>query len=300
MDISPRLDLSMVRVFIAIYESGSLTRAAERLFVTQPTVSYGLAKLRDTFEDHLFLRTRNGMVPTPGAKQIYERFSSGLAQINSAVEMSRSFAPEASERQFRVAMSDIGELIFLPPLLEELRRTAPKVALEVVQAAVEDVPAWLASGKVDAAVGNLPSICAVTQNTRLFDEHYVCLLRQPHAAARKRLTLESFVAARHAFVSSSFFGHQQVEDILNQLGVKVMLRIPHFTILPRLIANTDLIVVLPSRVAAQFESYGGLQTLALPIELPQIEVRLHWDHRHQAQGAQQWFLRVLAQTLGGL
>lgn len=300
MKVSPRMDLNLVRVFVAIYETGSVTAASERLFITQPTVSYSLAKLRDALSDPLFVKIRGGMAPTPCAKQTYERFSRALAHINDAVETTHKFVPQLSDRRFRVALSDIGELIFLPPLLKKLTAIAPQIELEVVETKVDDAPGWLASGKVDAAVGNLPTICDVTRNAHLFDEHYVCLMRTAHPASHAPLTREAFVAARHAFVSSSFFGHKQVEDLLRQLGVKVALQIPHFTILPHLISISDLMVVLPSRVAVLFESYGGLQTMAVPIDLPRIEVRLHWHPRHEGQAAQQWFLSVLTEALGSL
>ena len=297
MSRSSAIDLNLVRVFIAIYETGSVTGASERLLLTQPTVSYGLAKLRNALNDKLFVRTHDGMVPTPCAKQTYKHFSSGLAQIERAVEMTSTFMPELTDRRFRVAMSDIGELIFLPPLMAKLALLAPQVELEVVQIASDDVPNWLASGKLDAAVGYLPTICDVTRNTRLFNEHYVCMVRTGHPAIRRTLTLKAFVAARHVYVSSSFFGHKQGEDVLRQLGVKVALQIPHFTILPRLISTSDLIVVMPSRVAAAFELFGGLKTMPLPIDLPKIEVRLHWDRRHEGLAAHQWFLEVLTETL---
>lgn len=302
MSRSSQLDLNLVRVFIAIYETGSLTHACERLFVTQPTVSYSLAKLRDALNDQLFVRTRNAMVPTPVAKQTYERFSSGVAQIDRAVEQTSGFVPATSDRRFRIAMSDIGELIFISPILEKISSIAPQVELEIVQMDVDDLPPWLALGRVDAAIGHLPTICDVTRNAHLFDEHYVCLLRQDHPTIRGTLTREAFAAARHAYVSSSFFGHKQVEDELRKLGVKVALRIPHFTVLPRVISATDLIVVLPSRVAASFESYGGLQTLALPlpIELPKIDVRLHWDRGHEGLAAHQWLLKILTEAVGSL
>ena len=300
MTRAPRLDLNLVRVFIAIYETGSLTQASERLFITQPTVSYSLAKLREALNDQLFVRTHGGMVPTPCAQQTYERFSSGLAQIDNAVEKTSRFVPQLSDRRFRIAMSDIGEMIFISPILKKLTALAPQVELEVVQMDVNDLPNWLALGRVDAAIGHLPTICDVTQNAHLFDEIYVCLLREDHPVIRGTLTREAFVAARHAYVSSSFFAHKQVEEVLRKLGVKVALRLPHFTVLPRLISTTDLIVVLPSRVAASFESYGGLQTFALPIELPKIDVRLHWDRGHEALAASQWLRGVLTDAVGQL
>lgn len=103
MNLSPRMDLNLVRVFVAIYETGSVTAASERLFITQPTVSYSLAKLREALNDRLFIKTRGGMAPTPCAKRTYERFSLALAHISDAVETTRKFVPHLSDRRFRVA-----------------------------------------------------------------------------------------------------------------------------------------------------------------------------------------------------
>ena len=162
------LDLALLRAFVAIYETGSVTAAAERLFVTQPTISYSLGKLREALNDPLFVRSGSSMVPTPRAQDCYSPFSGALLQIENALERARQFEPDTSRRRFRVAMSDIGELIFLPPIFELMQQRAPHVELEVVQVATEDLPGWLASGKVDAAVGNLPSIRSQTRNVRLF------------------------------------------------------------------------------------------------------------------------------------
>ena len=157
-----QLDLPLLRAFVAIYETGSVTSASERLFVTQPSVSYALGKLRETLNDPLFVRSGGAMTPTPRARDCYDLFSSALVQIENALEQSKQFNPEASTRRFRIAMSDIGELIFLPPIFNLMQRRAPKMELEVVQVPQEDLPGWLASGKADAAVGNLPSICNTT------------------------------------------------------------------------------------------------------------------------------------------
>jgi DNA-binding transcriptional LysR family regulator len=301
-DFHARLDLNLVRVFVAIYETGSVSGAAARLFVTQSTVSYGLSKLREALHDPLFTRVPEGMTPTVLGELTYKKFSAAMANIGGAIEMTRRFDPQTSTQRFRIAMSDIGELIFLPPILERLQREAPGVELEVVQVAVDEVAGWLAAGKVDMAVGNLAVLQVSGKSLKLFSERYVCLLRKDHDGVGAELDLEAFVAARHILVSSPFSGHRLIEDVLQQHGVsrKIALQIPHFTILPRLLAKSDLLVTLPSRVARLFESYAPLRSLELPIAIPSFEVRMFW-HEHQEENARhRWLRETIAGTLGNL
>jgi DNA-binding transcriptional LysR family regulator len=300
--LHPRLDLNLIRVFVAIYETRSVTGAADRLFLTQPTVSYGLAKLRKLLNDPLFTRTHDGMLATPCGDRTYEQFSAAMARIESAVDMTQHFDPAHSSRRFRVAMSDIGELFFLPPLLAHIHREAPNVEIEVVQIAMDEVVGWLAAGKADIAIGCLPAIRALTRNETLFNEHYVCLMRESHPSVGDCLTLENFAAARHVHVSSPFSGHRLVEDVLRTHGVsrKVALQIHHFTILPYLISNSDLLVTLPSRVAGLFAAFGGLKVMDLPVSIPDFDVCVYWDDRHDIYTAHRWFRNVIGEALTGL
>ncbi|GAB1576144.1 LysR family transcriptional regulator [Bordetella petrii] len=287
-----RLDLNLVRLMVAVFETGSVSLAAERLALTQPTVSYGLAKLRQSYGDALFVRDGRGMAPTPRAEQIYAAFQEALACIDSTQELAGPFVPASTTRRFRVAMSDIGGLCFLPPLMARLRRVAPQASLEVLQVPVDTLIEQLASGKADAAVGNLPMLHDKLRNQPLFREHYVCLMARGHpAAASGKLSLAAFLATPHVLVSSPFFAHQRMEETLRAQGVhrKIALRIPHFTILPGLIAQSDLMAILPSRVARVFESYGNLQSLPLPVAIPEFEVCVHTHAYHAAQPAVQWF-----------
>jgi DNA-binding transcriptional LysR family regulator len=297
---SSRIDLNLVRVFVTIYETGSVTAAAERLFLTQPSVSYALGKLRDALHDPLFVRGPDGMAPTVYGEETYKRFSAAMAQIDSAVELISRFDPETSTRRFRIAMSDIGALIFLPPMLQQCQREAPGVELEVVQVAVDEVAGWLAAGKVDAAIGNLPGLLNSTCNLKLFSERYVCLLRKDNNTIGDALSLERFIAAKHILVSSPFSGHRLVEDYLRQQGVsrKIAVQIPHFTIIPQLIINNDLLVTLPSRVGDLFAANGPLRMLEIPIDLPHFEVRMFWHEHQEEKAANRWLRNLIYNTLG--
>lgn len=298
----PRLDLNLVRVLVAIYETRSVTLAAERLSLTQPTVSYGLARLREAYGDRLFVRGAAGLVPTAAAEVVYRRFSQALAGIDSTLEDPQRFDPLRSTRRFRVAMSDIGALYFLPPLYARLQQVAPSVELEVVQVAMDRLVDDLASGRLDAAVGNLPAIRAHTRSSLLFLERYACLLAREHPRIGEALTLEAFVAARHVMVASAFSGHRLLDDALAERGVarEIAVRIPHFTALPRLIAQSELLVTLPARVARLYASQGPLKTLELPVPIPEFEVRVHWHAHHEASPSHKWLVGEIGAALGVL
>jgi DNA-binding transcriptional LysR family regulator len=298
-----RLDLNLVRLFVAVYETGSVTSAAQRLALAQPSVSYGLARLREAYADPLFLRNARGMVPTALAEEVYGRFSQALAGIDSTLDdPHQQFDPAHSHRRFKVAMSDIGELYFVPPLLTAMRQAAPSTELEVVQMPMDQIAAELGMGRLDAAIGNLPDIRNDTRSEMLFVERYVCLLGKQHPRIRQRLSLEAFLQAKHVLVSSPSSGHRLIEQALADRGVsrQVALRVPHFTALPQLIAGSDLLVTLPSRVATLFAAQTPVRWLELPVPIPTFDVRVHWHTRQERLPAHGWFIGLITQTLRGL
>jgi DNA-binding transcriptional LysR family regulator len=297
-----RIDLNLVRLFVAVYETRSVSLAAERLCVTQPTVSYGLAGLRRELQDSLFVRTRDGMEPTLQAKHMYREFIEALSRIDAAVEDSQHFSPTQSNRRFLVAMSDIGELIFLPPILDRLQRLAPQVQLEIVEAAAPGLARRLATGEVSAAIGNLPALLSESQTRALFEERYVCLLRKQHTSIGRKLTLDEFAAATHVQVSSGSSGHNLVEETLRSRGIqrRIGVQIPHFAILGNLIGNSDLLALLPSRVAKFFAAQGNVRAVELPVPLPRFQVRLHWHERDDRNVASRWLRSVIGEALTGL
>lgn len=297
-----RLDLNLIRVLIAVHEARSVTAAAERLALSQPAVSYGLAKLRRVYSDRLFVRSASGLAATPLAERIYHQYRQALSAVEQTLDGVDRFDPQASVRSFRIAMSDIGALFFLPPLHARLQAVAPRIALDVVQVATDAVVEDLASGRLDAAVGNLPSIRGQTQSELLFVERYVCLMRRDHPGAGAALSLDAFLRARHVMVTSPFSGHRLVDDALAELGVArdIAIRLPHFTMLPQLVGQSDLMVILPSRVAALFASHSPCRHLDLPVPVPAFEVRAHWHANHARHASTQWLVAQLLAALRGL
>jgi DNA-binding transcriptional LysR family regulator len=296
-----RLDLNLVRVFVAIYEARNLTRAALRLSVTQPTISYGLGKLRDAYADRLFMRGTGGLLPTTLAEQLYDPFVEFLARIDGTLDRRSPFRPKESARRFRLAMSDIGVLFFAPPLLSRFQHTAPNIEVDFVPVS-ERTGDDLIAGRVDVAIGNLPNLVATTKTAKLFREHYACLLSSEHPLIGEGMTLEEFIAGRHVMVSSPSSGHRLIDEALGALGVsrKIVARVTHFTVLPQLLAKSDLLVILPSRVASLYAGQGGLKMLDLPVPIPQFDVRAHWHPGQAGSSAHRWLVEEVIEALGQL
>jgi DNA-binding transcriptional LysR family regulator len=289
-----QLDLNLLRVFDAVLRTRSVTGAAAQLGLTQPAVSNALARLRAAFDDALFLRSARSMEPTPFARELAEPVRQALALLESALAHGPGFDPASSSRRFRFYMSDLGQIEFLPPLVERLRRLAPQVRLESLGIEPGDVADALGSGAIDLAMGFLPGLGPPVRRRLLFRDPYVCLVRADHPA--RALSRKAFLAAAHAVVSYRG-GHRVVEEALERagLGPRIVLRVPHFTVVPMVLERTDLILTLPARVARVYERRGSFRSLPLPLAIPAAEVAVHWHERFDADPGNRWLREQLVE-----
>ena len=295
-------DLNLVTTFVTLYETQSLTITAERLFVTQPSISYALGKLREQFDDPLFVRNSQGMQPTRLAAQLYVGFKQAARCIEDSVAEAQKFEPGYSSRQFRLALSDLGEMALLPRLMERLNVLAPNIELEIIPLEIDQVGTWLSDGHIDAAICSRVIGGPGLAFKKLVSERYVCLLDAGHPRIQADLSMEQFLAEPHVLVTRTS-GHGMAEDVLQKLGAKrrIKLRLPHFSVLPKVIPGTELLVILPSQIA---ESFCGmplikpLKTLELPFDVPAFEVTLHWHSRSIQSTALSWFIKQIQATLG--
>ncbi|MCC6209641.1 MAG: LysR family transcriptional regulator [Burkholderiales bacterium] len=283
------LDLNLLRVFDAVLRERSVTAAARRLGLTQPAVSNALARLRAQFEDALFVRTPSGMDATPFARELAEPVRQALALLESALAHGPGFDPATATRAFRFYMSDLGQIEFLPPLVERAQRVAPGVRLEAVALEVEDIGDALATGGLDLAVGFLPGLGPPVRRQPLFRDPYVCLMRAGHPAARARLTKKAFLEASHALVSYKG-GHRVIEEALERAGLarRIALRVPHFTVVPMVLERSDLILTLPSRIARAYGRGGRFRALPPPVTIPPADVGAHWHERFERDPGNRW------------
>lgn len=168
--------------------------------------------------------------------------------------------------------------------------------MSVSKSTIED----LVAGRLDVAVGNLPAFATNTKSALLFTERYVCLMSEKHPSIGDSMTLDEFIGGRHVMVASPFSGHRLIDEALGNKGVsrKIMARVPHFTVLPQLLAQSDLLVILPSRVAELYVSQGGLKALELPVSIPEFEVRVHWHISRESCAAHKWLVQEMIGTPG--
>lgn len=294
-----RFDLELLLIFDEIYKTGNVTRAADNLGLPQSTVSLGLGKLRGHFNDQLFTRTARGMVPTPRAQNAIEDVRRSLQALQHALADQPVFDPAASKREFRICMTDISEIVLLPRLLNHLRETGPGIHLEISKIS-PDSPADLASGAVDLAVGFMPHLEAGFYQQKLFDQHFVCLVANRHPRVGDTLSLEALRSEAHLRVRTSGTGHAIVDRMLAREGIErnVVLNLPSFLGVARIVAQTELLAIVPQRYAAELASTEAVRLLPVPVELPSYQVKQHWHERYHADVSNRWLRQLLASLFG--
>lgn len=296
------MDLNLLRIFQAIADERSLTLAGNRLHLSQPAVSYALGRLRLIFDDPLFIRTKEGMQPTPTAVELAKPISRALQAVQDALRYAERFDPATSTRVFRASMTDVAEMVFLPPVFEMLSELAPSTCLQVEQVAPAHIAEALRTGRLDFAIGNLPALKPLTRYELLFRESYVCMTRKREGLPeRELLELEEFLAMSHVLVQSAESSHQQVENSFRTLGIhrKIGLDIPHFSVLPRILSRSDLAATLPLRIAKLFQSEGHDQFMLyrLPVDIPAVDITLHWHEDFDSDAGNSWLRQLIIDLL---
>lgn len=295
-----KLDLEWLTLFDEIYKTGSVSRAAERRGMAQGTASIALNKLRQHYGDKLFCRTSRGMEPTPFATEIYPALRDAMAMLERTHGAREAFDPANARRVFRLLITDISEIVLLPTLLNHLRKAAPSVHIEIGKIST-DSPRRLESGEADIAVGFMPDLEAGFYQQTLFTQDFVCLAAKNHPRIGERLSKAAFLKEAHIVVGSSGTGHSIVDRVLDQQGLQreVVLRLPSFLGVARIVAQTELLVIVPRRLGNTLASQEAIRLLAPPVALPSYAVKQHWHERFHADAGNVWLRRTLAELFGG-
>ncbi|MCD2171442.1 LysR family transcriptional regulator [Rhizobium sp. C4] len=296
-------DLNLLRILVAVHECQTVTAAASRLNMSQPTVSQALSRLRDLTGDPLFLRGPQGMSPTAHATHLYRECATALHRLDHALRADEAFVPAEAKEHFTIALSDLGEMTFLPPLAARLASIAPSIRLDIVPLAVHEVEQQLKLRQIDFAVGNLKKIDPDLRQRDLFEENYVALIRKDHPTIGDTLSLEAFLEHGHAVVTGAS-EHWQVSSLATVGGsepAQVHIVLPHFTALPFVIGQSNLIGVLPSRAADSFSERFSLRWLPLPFVMPNFKVRLLWHGGQTLRSdARNWMVDQMSAILQNL
>jgi DNA-binding transcriptional LysR family regulator len=290
------LDLNQLVVFHRLMLERRVSRVAEQLGRTQPAVSNALAKLRRRFGDELFLRTPQGMVPTPLAEQLAGPVGQALALLHEGLNPQTRFDPASERRAMTIGMTDIGEIVFLPSLVQRLAVEAPGITLSTVRNTAVNLRDDMESGKVDLAIGLLPQLKAGFFQRRLFRQRYMCLFRRNHAlGTKRRLSLADYRHAEHLVVVAAGTGHGRVDELIRRAGIErtVRLTVPHFVSVGHILQATDLVATVTEKLAERLAGPFGLRYLPHPVALPEVAINAFWHAKAHRSPANQWLRRVV-------
>jgi DNA-binding transcriptional LysR family regulator len=299
------VDLNLLVVFEALMEERGVTRAANRVGLSQPAMSNALARLRRTFDDPLFVRTPEGMSPTPAAQSLIGPVRSALAQLRDIFEEKPAFAPSASERLFHLLTNDYVELTLLPPLVKAIREQAGGVSLRVQRSpsVFEPPSANSLAESFDLAIGFFPDALTLDARVRselLWEDKNVCIARARHPKIRGRISLRQYAEAEHVAVFYKKQGLGVIDTLLAQraLSRRTAVVVPHFTTVPFIVSASDFIATVPERLAQRFSKQLKLQSLRAPIEIPPLRLTLLWHERFHADPWRRWMRELIARTSG--
>lgn len=286
MDIN-RLDLNLLKIFDAVYRLHNLADVAREVHLSQPAVSHALARLRESLDDRLFIRTPRGLEPTARCERLAIPIRDALGTIKDSLIDSADFKPEECTREFKLLLSDVGEMLFVPPLMSHLNTVAPQVKVAIVQTPRTNYDRMLRDREVDIAVGHLNMTRQSFRQQPLFRDHSVVLRRKSAAQPSSQLTREEFERSSHVVINPP---DDPVEDMFADLNIKrnVILRMPNYFALPNVIESSDLLVTVPSRIARFLQRHSNLEITGVPFPSPLFDVRMFWHTRHDSDPAHAW------------
>jgi DNA-binding transcriptional LysR family regulator len=298
--IEHALDLNLLYVLVALDDCCSVSDTALKLHRSQPAVSAALGKLRGFFDDPLFVRIGNSMQPTPRGRGIVESARGILRSVGTDIIAAPVFDPAALTGPISLAMSDVGEIVFLPKLLKNLRRLAPQASINAVSLPAAQIAEGLEAGTVDLAMGYFPDLKKNNFFQQvLFTDGFVGLLRADHPLSAKKLTLKQFLQLEHAVVRAESRSQEVIEGYLKRKRIqrRVVLTTPHFASAPVLVAQSDLMVTVPEPLGNYLSSASSeVRVVGLPFPSPRIPLRQFWHRKFHHDPRSRW-LRTLTAEL---
>ena len=292
------VDLNLLVVFDALMQERHVTRAADRVGLSQPAASSALGRLRLLFGDELLVRTGAGMEPTARALELAEKVTPILREVGRLVEEGTQFDPGTASGAYRVRMSDLLLLLLMPALAGRLEKEAPGIRLDIQHQPPTGTVDALVGDALDFAVSTQLQVPAAVVEEHLFDGRMVCVHRRGHPRIDGELSLETFLALKHIRVAQSPLDDRFVDRQLSALGIErdIALTVPHWLPVPAIIGKTDLIAVMTERHAGHFKKSHGLEFVDAPFEGADFHWSLYWHKRHGANPAPRWLRGVVREV----
>lgn len=288
------VDLNLLVALDALLSELHVTRAAERVGLSQPAMSNALSRLRHVFKDDLLVRTPHGMQATPRARELTGPVRQVLRSIERVLDGDTRFDPASSDRRFAVRLSDLLGRMLLPALVADLAASAPAIRFDVVHLPPHHTTDALERDEIDLAVSMGLGHAASIQSEPLMQDRMVCVMRREHPAALVELTPDAFLAAKHLKVSMSPTDLRFADDVLSRLGKtrNVVLNLPHWMLVPYVLERSDLISVMPRSFALTIAG-ETLATRDLPLPSPSFDWTIYWHRRNEGSDALRWLRRKL-------
>lgn len=292
------VDLNLLSVLVSVFEQGSVSRAAQRLGMSQSAVSTALSRLRRAYGDPLFNRVGHGVEPTARMRAMIEPLREALSRVAGTLVSEKGFTPRTTEQTFTFAMTDLGEMVFMPKILRHLREAAPRATVRAVAASATQIERGLESGEIDLAVGYFPDLREKSfLEKHLFFHHFVCLLRANHPVTASTLSLAQFLNLEHAVVYGAGRTHEIFERFLRAKKIhrRVALETPHFLSIPSIISQSDLVVTVPHAVGVFVTNvHMNIRIAHPPVRTPKIDLKLHWHRNFQRDPKSRWLRELVA------
>lgn len=299
MNILRRIDLNLLVTLHALLVEKHVSRAALRLHKSQPAVSHALANLRDIFADPLLVRRAGKLELTSRASELLQPLTEALDQLGALIEQP-AFDAMNARRIFRLAMSDYGAAVILPGLTQKLRRFAPQIDIEIIQASREAMLAGVGDGELDMAFGvfALP-LAQELRHRALFREHFVCAADKHSLADNGELDKAQWLARPHVLVAMQTGNINEIEQALQRAGVerRIALTLPHWGVASQVIANTDLILTAARRCFDTLPSPTPLQLFRPPFEMEPFDFTVVWHARREGDAGHNWLRQLITYCL---
>ena len=293
-----RIDLNLLVVLDAIYTEGGITRAAEKLHLTQPAISHALGRLRRLLNDELFEREGRAMVPTPFARSLIGPLRAALRSLEITLNETETFDPKKSQKRFSIGVRDVLEATLLPTFMQHVSDEAPGIEVHAIQVDRRDMESELASGTLDAALDVLLPVSDAVKHSRIAGDRMVVVARTGHPIVKSRVSMENYLKHDHVLVSSRRSG-PGLEDVeLSRLGVqrRIRLRCQHYFAACRVVSQTNFILTMPERYARVANEHFGNRILPFPLEKPELDVHLYWHSNVENEPANKWLRKQLRST----
>ncbi len=288
-------DLNLLVIFDAVYKEKNLTRAGQRLNLSQPAISHALNRLRAAFDDPLFIRHGYRMEPTPLTEELKENIKKVLDLTERTLEDRGNFDPYRSTRTFHIGIQDYPMIVVLPRLIKSLREEAPNIKIRTFHLSMEERKTALEDGKLDMVIGIKQDFGSSIFQQYLFKDREVCIMRKDHPLAKAKMSLEQYLSGEFIGLSVSDVKQARIDRKLSEMGHKrdIKLTVENEIAIPQLVSQSNYLAIIAELVAGEFLDWLPIKAVPLPIDIDTFDINQYWHVRYQKDPGHSWLRQAI-------